>query len=189
MLTARAEHRLRLRADNATERLTGLGERIGCVGAERARFARQRREKLSEIEGLLARKMRGRDLNAELRDDGHPRSLAEWLRFGGVGREQLVAAEPRLGEVDRDLLAIAIEDARYAPYLERQDAEVRAIRAAGRVPIPADINYTVIPGLSNEMIERLEAAHPVDLESAGRIRGITPSALAVILAHTQKCAA
>jgi len=189
MLTARAEYRLRLRADNATERLTGLGEAIGCVGAERARYARERREGLAAIESLLSKGVRARDLDPELKDDGRTRSLGEWLRFGGVTRDHLLAVEPALGESDQDLFELAIDDARYGPYLERQDAEVRAIRAAGRAPIPAGLDYRAIPGLSNEMVERLEAARPADLESAGRIRGITPAALAVILAHTQKRAA
>jgi tRNA uridine 5-carboxymethylaminomethyl modification enzyme len=189
MLTARAEYRLRLRADNATERLTELGEAIGCVGPERAGYARGRRERLTAIESLLTRRARARELDPELKDDGRTRSLGEWLRFGGVTPQHLLAVEPALGESDQDLLELVIDDARYAPYLERQDAEVRAIRAAGRAPIPAGLDYRAIPGLSNEMVERLETARPADLESAGRIRGITPAALAVILAHTQKRAA
>jgi tRNA uridine 5-carboxymethylaminomethyl modification enzyme len=152
MLTARAEYRLRLRADNATERLTGLGEAIGCVGPERARYARTRREQLGVIETLLSRSLRARDLDADLRDDGKARPLGEWLRFGGVTREHLLAAEPRLAEADPALIDLAIDDARYAPYLERQDSEVRAVRSAGRTPIPAGLDYRAIPGLSNEMV-------------------------------------
>ncbi|HYZ47679.1 MAG TPA: FAD-dependent oxidoreductase, partial [Sphingomonas sp.] len=189
MLTARAEYRLRLRADNATERLTGLGERIGCVGPERAAHARRRRQALAAIEALLARPTRARELEVVASDDGRARPLGEWLRFNGVERANLLAVEPRLGAMDSELLDIAIDDARYAPYLERQEAEVRALRAAGRAPIPLDIDYAGIPGLSNEMVERLDAARPADLESAARIRGITPAALAVILAYTQKRAA
>jgi tRNA uridine 5-carboxymethylaminomethyl modification enzyme len=189
MLTARAEYRLRLRADNATERLTPVGERAGCIGTDRAAYARGRREQLDRIAALLTRSVRAHELSSGLRDDGRGRSLAEWLRFGGVEREDLLRTEPALAEVEPELLDLVVEDARYAPYLARQDAEVRALRAAGQTPIPANIDYAAIPGLSNEMVERLSASRPADLESAGRIRGITPAALAVILAHTQKRAA
>jgi tRNA uridine 5-carboxymethylaminomethyl modification enzyme len=190
MLTARAEYRLKLRADNATERLTELGEAIGCVGAARATYARARRTELERVQALLSKSVRARELpGAELRDDGRARRLAEWLRFGGISREHVEASEPALRACDGGLVDLAIEDARYAPFLERQEAEVRALRAAGGTPIPVGFDYGAVPGLSNEMVERLEAARPADLESAARIRGITPAALAVILAYTQKRAA
>ncbi|NNM77295.1 tRNA uridine-5-carboxymethylaminomethyl(34) synthesis enzyme MnmG [Sphingomonas sp. ID1715] len=189
MLTARAEYRLKLRADNATERLTPIGEQVGCLGATRRSYASGRVAKLNDIKAMLGTVVRAREVTAQLRDDGRARSLADWLRFDGVGREQLLGVVPGLGAVDADLLDLAIDDARYAPYLERQETEVRALRAAGRTAIPETIDYRVIPGLSNEMRERLEAARPADLESASRIRGITPAALAIILAHSQKRAA
>jgi tRNA uridine 5-carboxymethylaminomethyl modification enzyme len=188
MLTARAEYRLRLRADNATERLTALGENIGCLGRDRLAFAQGRRDALAKIAGLLSRACRGAALSSSLRDDGRARSFAEWLRHG-ISAEELVAAVPELNDCDAEFLSVAVEDARYAPYLQRQEAEVRALKAAGLASIPLDIDYRSIPGLSNEMVERLEAARPANLESAGRIRGITPAALAVILAYSQKQAA
>jgi len=189
MLTARAEYRLRLRADNATERLTPVGMELGCIGSERARYARDRRGALDAIVGLLQLKLRATAVSPDLRDGGRARSLSEWLRFGGVEPRQVLAAEPRLAQFEPALLQIAFDDARYAPYLERQAAEVKAIRSAGRAPMPADLDYRSVAGLSNEMVERLEAARPVDLESASRIRGITPAALAVIFAHSRRRAA
>jgi tRNA uridine 5-carboxymethylaminomethyl modification enzyme len=82
-----------------------------------------------------------------------------------------------------------IEDARYAPYVARQDAEVRAMRANEGIRIPADLDYAAIAGLSNEMVERLGAARPATLGAAERIRGITPAALATILVHAKRLAA
>jgi tRNA uridine 5-carboxymethylaminomethyl modification enzyme len=190
MLTARAEYRLRLRADNAPDRLTGVGEEIGCLGPERLNYVRMRRRELGRIAALLASPVRGKEIaSAELRDDGKSRTLAEWLRFRGVTREHLLAARPALADCDQCLLDVAIDDARYAPYLERQDAEVRSLRVAAGDLIPATIDYRSMAGLSNEMVERLEATRPVDLATASRIRGITPAAMAVILAYTRKRAA
>lgn len=189
MLTARAEYRLRLRADNATERLTPLGEKVGCLGPERMAYAKGRQQKMEAIAALLARSVRAREISGELRDDGSARSLADWLRFDGVSKAELLGVQPKLADCDPGLLDIAIENARYAPYLERQDAEVRMMRAANGAAIPPHLDYRTIPGLSNEMVEKLEAARPADLASAARIRGITPAALAVILAHSRKRAA
>ncbi|QHL90039.1 tRNA uridine-5-carboxymethylaminomethyl(34) synthesis enzyme MnmG [Sphingomonas changnyeongensis] len=190
MLTARAEYRLRLRADNAIERLTPIGVALGCVGAPRRALFDQRAAARAEIAMVLARKVRAEVLGvAGLPADGAPRPLAEWVRHAGVDAPALVRAVPELEKVDRAIVDGAIEDARYAPYLERQDAEVRALRQAGSVSLPVDLDYRSIPGLSNEMVERLEAARPADFEAARRIRGVTPAALATILAHRQKRAA
>jgi tRNA uridine 5-carboxymethylaminomethyl modification enzyme len=81
------------------------------------------------------------------------------------------------------------EDAAYAPYLERQDRELRDLRASEAMPLPDDFPYASIPGLSREMIERLTRARPATLAAAGRIPGITPAALAALLVHARKEAA
>jgi len=190
MLTARAEYRLKLRADNAMERLTPLGLALGCVGPARAALLRRRRDEQARIAAALAMPVRASVLPVPgLRDDGHAKPLADWVRVTGVTAAALCAAAPPLRAVPREALDRAIEDARYAPYLARQAAEVRALRAAAPVPIPADLDYRTVPGLSNEMVERLDAARPATFEAARRIRGITPAALALILAHAQKRAA
>lgn len=190
MLTARAEYRLKLRADNATERLTPMGSALGCIGAARGALLEHRIAEQVRIAELLARRVRAAALPvAGLSDDGQSRPLAEWLRVTGVDADAVIVAEPALRDVSRAALDRAIDDARYAPYLERQEAEVRALRASAPVPIPAGLDYRAVPGLSNEMIERLERARPATFDAARRIRGITPAALATILAHAQKRAA
>lgn len=190
MLTARAEYRLHLRADNAMTRLTGLGIEAGIVGSVRAALHRDRTRALDAIRVLLARQCRAGELGiADLRDDGRARPLAEWLRHNGVDEAAALRAVPALADAPEALRSEAIEDARYAPYLARQAAEVRSLRAGGGVPIPATVDFAAIPGLSTEMVERLTAASPRDLDAASRVRGITPAALAAILAFTQKRAA
>jgi tRNA uridine 5-carboxymethylaminomethyl modification enzyme len=89
----------------------------------------------------------------------------------------------------RDVITEALDDARYAPYLERQRTEVKRLRAEANTHLGAIASYRAIGGLSNEMVERLEAARPADLAAASRIRGITPAALAAILVAAQRRAA
>jgi tRNA uridine 5-carboxymethylaminomethyl modification enzyme len=129
------------------------------------------------------------DLGLPVRRDHGEKTLAEWLRFDGVTPEALA---PWLGEVTaRDpLLAEEMaEDAAYAPYLARQDAELRDLRACEELLIPADFPYAEVPGLSNEMVERLTSAAPGTLAAAGRVPGVTPAALSALLVHARRLAA
>ena len=174
MLTARAEYRLRLRADNAATRLTPLALQLGCVGEERAAwFATREGARLSLIERLKSSFGRA--------PSGERQSEYELIRTA--------ALVPDAPDIPAAVLAEVVEDARYAPYIARQDAEVRAMRANEGIPIPADLNYAALAGLSKEMVERLSAARPTTLGAAERLRGITPAALATILVHARRLAA
>jgi tRNA uridine 5-carboxymethylaminomethyl modification enzyme len=185
MLTARAEYRLRLRADNAETRLGPIAEAHGLLGpARRARLADQA-EKRTALDAAFGRDVTASMLRDLVAQDGARRPAREWLRFPGVGPEHLV---PDL-EADPQLLAEYVEDQRYAPYLERQQAEVAQLRANDAVKLRADLDFASIPGLSNEMVERLGAARPDTLGAASRIRGITPAALSAILLHARRRAA
>jgi tRNA uridine 5-carboxymethylaminomethyl modification enzyme len=192
MLTARAEYRLRLRADNADARLTPLAIAAGCVSPERRRAFEAWQAERARIEDLLAARHSGADLNAAgvgVRDDGAQRSLADWLRFPELDREGLVRLAPSLAGVGEGALDEAIQDHRYAPYVARQQSEIARLKADEAVRIPSDFCYAGVPGLSNEMVERLAASRPGTLGAAGRIRGITPAALAAILVHARRQAA
>ncbi len=189
MLTARAEYRLRLRANNAATRLTGLGVEAGCVGAERLQWW-ERRESTREMfhvkhsQRVHARELA--DLGLPVRRDQGEKPLAEWLRYDGVTPEALA---PWLGEItalDPLLAEEMAEDAAYAPYLARQDAELRDLRASEALPLPADFPYAEVPGLSNEMVERLSNAAPGTLAAAGRVPGVTPAALSALLVHARR---
>ncbi len=183
MLTARAEYRLRLRADNAESRLSGAASAAGCLSAERRQHLARDEAERGRIQGLLSRRTRAGELHADLRDDGIARGLAEWLRFPQVHAEVLKRAEPELRHATPRLLEEIIQDHRYAPYLERQDAEVSRLQSDEAVTIPSELDYGRVPGLSLEMVERLSAARPSTLGAVSRVRSITPAAVAAILVH------
>lgn len=192
MLTARAEYRLRLRADNADARLTPIAIAAGCVSAERRRAFEDRMAERAAIEELLAGRHSGTQLNAAgaaVRDDGVQRSLGDWLRFPELDRDGLVRLAPALAGFGNGALDEIIQDYRYAPYVARQQSEIARLKADEAVRIPADFSYGGVPGLSNEMVERLSASRPTTLGAAGRIQGITPAALAAILVHARRQAA
>jgi tRNA uridine 5-carboxymethylaminomethyl modification enzyme len=192
MLTARAEYRLRLRADNAEARLTPLAIRSGCVTDERRRHFEHSRQERDKAEALLSTPASGAALvaaGANVREDGVRRSLAEWLRFPELDQNSLVRIDPKFAAISAPELEEAIQDHRYAPYIARQQNEVARLRSDEAVRVPADLDYRSIAGLSNEMVERLSAARPVTLGAASRIRGVTPAALAAILVHARRKAA
>ena len=192
MLTARAEYRLRLRADNAEARLTPKAIAIGCVSEERRRHFLDARAERDRIEDMLAKRFGAAELGqagASVREDGLRRSLGKWLRFPEVDSRVVVRLVPELACASPGRLEEAVQDHRYAPYVERQQGEIARLRADESLRLPADLDYGAIAGLSNEMVERLSLARPSTLGAAGRIRGITPAALAAILVHARRRAA
>ena len=182
MLTARAEYRLHLRSDNAATRLTPIALSIGCVGDERgAWFAQREAQRLSLLTTLHTETGKG--------SIGERLTLFEVIRTASLDYEALCARLPLVETYDRSIVDEVIEDARYAPYIARQESEIRAMRSADRVKLGSQFDYRSLAGLSTEMVERLEAARPDTLGAAERVRGITPAALAVILVHAKRKAA
>jgi tRNA uridine 5-carboxymethylaminomethyl modification enzyme len=192
MLTARAEYRLRLRADNAPTRLSTLAERAGALSAERAEWVASMRSQRSAIADLLTQVATCEGVNGVCKThyrDGLKRSLAEWLRFPDVSVDSVLTLEPRLQEYDRSVVEEAAGDAHYAPYVARQDDEIARLKADENIRIPSALDYGAVPGLSNEMVEKLSVSRPATLGAASRMRGITPAALAAILVHAKRKAA
>lgn len=192
MLTARAEYRLRLRANNAGSRLTPLGFAIGCIGVERKAWYQRREDARLQLENELEQPVTGAAMagaGLPVRADAGRLTLREWLRFSGV---KVAALKPWLSDqafADGELTEEVAEDAAYAPYLARQDSELRELRAGEALPLGDDFPYDAIPGLSREMVERLSQARPATLAAAGRLPGITPAALAALLVHAKRRAA
>ncbi|MXO48013.1 tRNA uridine-5-carboxymethylaminomethyl(34) synthesis enzyme MnmG [Erythrobacter vulgaris] len=188
MLTARAEYRLRLRAANADTRLTGIGIAAGLVGKVRTDWFVTREARRSVIDSLLEQEVHATQLidgGLKVKADRGSQSLRSWLRGGQISLEELAGFVS--GIDPRESLAVEIvEDAIYEPYLARQDAELRDLKAGEELKLAQDFPYEHVPGLSNEMVERLAKARPETLATAGRIPGITPAALAALLVHARR---
>jgi tRNA uridine 5-carboxymethylaminomethyl modification enzyme len=192
MLTARAEYRLRLRADNAGTRLTGKAIEAGAVGPERTMWHHAREADRSRARTALDKVVSAdtiREAGAGVALDGGRRPLFDWLRFAEIAADHLLRLAPELADIRKEIVAELIEDGRYAPYVARQDSEISRLRADQAVDLSRISDYRRIGGLSNEMIERLDQARPATLAAASRVRGITPAALAAILVHAQRRAA
>jgi len=187
MLTARAEYRLQLRADNAETRLSAIAAATGCLSATRRARHADRATARDQIDAVLDQQHSARELSdrgAAVVVDGARRTGRDWLRFAGVTLAQV--APILTADHDPALLGEIAEDARYAPYLERQAAEIAALRRDEQLLLPSGIDFAAIAGLSAEMVERLTRAAPATIGAASRIRGITPAALSAILLHSRR---
>jgi len=193
MLTARAEHRLALRADNAGLRLTEIGLAWGCVGPARASHHRELATAvadaltLARIEGATPSQLARHGITVN--QDGKRRTALETLALQEVPLADAARAFPWLLDLPPRIRLQLEAEALYAPYLERQDAELRLLAREERTQIPEAIDFDVIPGLSNEMRQRLSRARPGTLGGAGRVPGITPAAIAALAVHLRRAGA
>ncbi len=189
MLTSRAEYRLRLRADNAGTRLTPVAIKAGAVASERRAVFEHRMTLKSYIESAFSEAVSADVLikaGLQVKRDAGSMPMRDWLRFPSVGAADLLHVSRETIEAPADLIGEIEQDGRYAPYIERLESEIRDFSQNEQINISADINYAMIAGLSNEMVERLSIAQPETLGAASRIRGITPAALAAILVHAKR---
>ncbi len=212
MFTSRAEHRLLLREDNADARLTPIGRELGLVDPERWRLFEIKQylteleiERLAELRvkpGQLSSDWAARVLGGPLTQDT---SAFELLKRPGVSYQALleVTGPPEwLAESDDEEPVLPVDGrlpdqirtqvevrARYAGYLERQQEEIERTRRNEETQLPADLDYRALAGLSHEVRQRLSEARPATLGQAGRIPGVTPAAVSILLVHLKKRAA
>ena len=190
MFTSRAEFRLRLRVDNADQRLTPRAIELGCVGPERRAAFERRRAELeagrAALDALSLSPNQAATHGLDINRDGKRRTAFELLAFPAVDLARLRGIWPELGAL-ADPIARQLEvDARYASYVTRQDIDVAVLQREEGRKIPADFDYANISGLSNELAQKLTHARPATLAHAGRLDGMTPSALLLLLAHIRR---
>ncbi len=190
MFTSRAEYRLKLRADNADQRLTPLGMQIGCVGPERRAAFAEKSLALGEArklcDSLILTPTEAQRAGLSINQDGRRRSAFELLSYPGVDLEVLGTIWPKILKIPAIIGAQLETDARYAVYLKRQEADIAALRKDEAVALPANLDYGAISGFSNEVRQKLLQHRPATLSQASRIDGITPAALMLLAAHVRK---
>ena len=190
MFTSRAEYRLRLRADNADQRLTDKGVEIGAVGSERSKAWRAKKDALEAARALV----RGLTLTPNeaarhgivVNKDGRRRSAHDLLGYPDVDLTVLQAIWPELGAFRPDVAEQIEIDGRYAGYMDRQDADILAFRRDEALILPSGLDYSAISGLSTEVRDKLAHARPGTLGAAARIPGVTPAALTALLGHVKR---
>ncbi len=190
MFTSRAEFRLKLRADNADQRLTPLGIELGCVGTERRRTFEAKRDALARglelMRSLTLTPNEAAQHGILLNKDGRRRTVFDLLSLPDVGFERLRPIWPELAGLDERIAEQLAVDARYAAYVHRQEDDVAALKRDAGVRIPAEFDFAAIAGLSNEVRQKLDRHRPETLAQAQRIDGMTPSALMLLAAHLRK---
>ncbi len=192
MFTSRAEYRLRLRADNADQRLTPRAIERGFASTNRAQVFGQKMAALeaarAEARALSLTPQQAVRAGLRVNQDGQRRNLMELLAYPDISLVDLGRVWPHIADWRPDIAEQIGIDAVYAGYLERQEADILAFRRDEALRLPGDLDYAAIGGLSTEVREKLAAARPATLGQAGRLEGVTPGALTALLAHVRRAA-
>lgn len=190
MFTSRAEFRLSLRADNADQRLTPIGVDLGCVGQARLKSFSKKMDRLTAVKSKLTdRTFTPKDIRAvgiDINQDGNRRDAMALLAFPDVHFGDILPLVPDLENTEEDIRHQVERDALYANYIARQNKDVEAMKRDESYEIPRDFDYSALDGLSSEIKQKLTEAKPLNIAQAGRVEGVTPAALTLLLAKLRR---
>ncbi|WP_180574376.1 tRNA uridine-5-carboxymethylaminomethyl(34) synthesis enzyme MnmG [Agrobacterium vitis] len=190
MFTSRAEFRLSLRADNADMRLTPMGIALGCIASDQeTRFKHYKRQIDETIQMFEARKLTPNEAVAvgiPVNQDGRRRSALELLAYPNISIADLSRLWPDLSALDTKVAEAVEIHATYAVYMDRQNADIAAIKRDEDRLIPKDFDYASLSGLSNELKQKLEKTRPENLSQAAKVEGMTPAAISLLIAFLNK---
>ncbi|HYD30662.1 MAG TPA: FAD-dependent oxidoreductase, partial [Azospirillaceae bacterium] len=190
MFTSRAEYRLILRADNADQRLTPKGLALGCIGSRRQEAFTAKAAALNAARDLV-RQLQATPNELQrhglaVNQDGARRSVADLLRYPDLNLNTLARVWPELAEMPPDIAEQIEIDGKYAGYIDRQEADIRAFRKDEALALPEDLDVDAIGSLSTEIRQKLRHARPATLGAAARIPGVTPAALVALLRYVKR---
>ena len=189
MFTSRSEYRLSLRADNADQRLTDIGIKLGVISNGRKTFWKNKKKKLEFLRNkLVTYKLtpsKARRTGLKINLDGKTRSAFDLLGYHEISLEKIQSIWPDIEIEDQSIAKTISAEATYGRYLERQKKEIEIFRKEESKVLSDEIDYNLIKGLSNEHKQKLSKIKPSTLGQAQRIDGITPSAIGLILSHVK----
>jgi tRNA uridine 5-carboxymethylaminomethyl modification enzyme len=190
MFTSRAEFRLSLRADNADQRLTPMAKALGAVSQQRISMFDEKMDRLAKGYALIERETftpkQAQTAGIELSQDGTRRTAYQILAFPKVEFRDLFPLMPDLGSLDMETQRQLSREATYANYISRQQRDIDRIAKDEAHKIPASFEYQPLDGLSNELKAKLQVVRPSTLAQAGRVDGMTPAALALLLSKIKQ---